>query len=255
MRRIFSICSGLLILCLLQASSVSAQNHEIRTQKSESLEIIDRMIADTMYNLAMSEVIGYKQRETEKKGIPDPNGEGDPDPVRIHEKQGQLIETGRSLDIAVVGAGFIRVLDGRTGETIYTRYGSLEVTPDGNLCLVTGNVVRLLDPHVAIPEGHHVQINEDGQVWVFTDQSPQMQQVGEIQLSTFISVTRLKPLDEYFFMETKFSGPPTDNTPGSDGCGVIKGGLLEKSNVDANKMQRQLKRLNAIRKSLRMNKN
>lgn len=254
MRRIFSICSGLLVLCLFQASSISAQSQEIQTKKGESIEIIDRMIADTVYNLAMSEVVGYKQRETGKKGIPDPNGEGDPDPVRIYGEQGPLIKTGRSLDIAVQGAGFIRVEDGRTGEIIYTRYGSLEVTPDGNLCLVTGNVVRLLDPQVAIPEGHfHIDIKENGEVWTSANQNTETQQVGHIHLSTFISVTRLKPLDEYFFAETKFSGPPADNTPGLD-CGVIKSGFLEKSNVDVNKMQRQLKRLNAIRKSLQMNK-
>lgn len=250
MKHLVSICSFFMCCCLTQGP-IHGQSVEVEAKRVQCLEHVDRMIADAMYNLTMSEVPGYKQRETGTTGIPCPNGEGDPDPLRIDMRQGTLAKTGRSLDVAIDGEGFFRVIDGRTGEIVYTRYGVLEVNAASKLCLVTGNVIRLLEPEICIPDEHNiVEIRDHGVVWTAGDRQSKKEMAGQIKLSIFAGKSRLKPIDEFFLMETDFSGPPTKGHPGDLGYGVLKGGYLESSNVDAENLLRKLKRLQTIRKAL-----
>lgn len=240
---------SIVFVILLANAAVCAQCQKEEDESRDYLRQIDRQILDVMHNLTKSRIPGFKQRIHEEEGYPDPNGEGNPDPLRIDMRQGAIAKTGRPLDIAVQGEGFFRFTDGRTSETVYTRYGSLEVGPNGNLCLVKGNVVRLLDPAIVIPEdAKRVDIRQDGQVWTAVDLN-EWQLVGQIELSTFLAPTRLKPICDRFFFETEFSGPPTCDNPGINGCGVVKNKSLERSNVDTEESLRELKRLKKIRRA------
>ncbi|HBT78436.1 MAG TPA: hypothetical protein DEB39_16265 [Planctomycetaceae bacterium] len=213
---------------------------------------IERQILDTMYNLAMSRIPGYKQRTTEERGFPDPSGEGNPDPVRIDMRQGAIFETQRHLDTAIKGEGFFQCMDGKSGEIVYTRCGSFELTPGGTFCLVSGNVVRLLQPEITVPEETlSVEISDDGSVRARKSGQTELEMLGKIELATFCSPTRLKVLDERFFLETHFSGPPTSRDPGFDGAGVLKGRSLEGSNVNTPESLKELKRLKTIRKAFK----
>jgi flagellar basal-body rod protein FlgG len=58
------------------------------------------------------------------------------------------------------------------------------------------------------------------------------QQIGSIQLSTFINPTGLESKGENLYVETGASGNPQTNTPGTNGTGVILQGYVETSNVN-----------------------
>ncbi len=214
----------------------------------EYTRLIERQILDVMSNLVQSRTPGFKQRFHEEEGYPDLNGEGNPDPMRIDMRQGVIVRTGRPFDVAIQGDGFLMFTDGRTNEIVYTRCGSLEVGPNGNLCLVSGNTIRLLDPAIVIPEEvQMMEIRGDGGVWVAKGPTETWQNVGEIQLATFVAATRLRVIDERFFSETEFSGPPILDRPGLNRCGVLKPKSLERANVDTEESLRELKRLKTIR--------
>ena len=76
---------------------------------------------------------------------------------------GVMQPTGRSLDVAVQGQGWIAVQMG-DGSEAYTRNGSFQVTPEGLLQTRTGlNVVGDGGP-ITIPEDTEVSIAKDGTI-------------------------------------------------------------------------------------------
>ena len=152
--------------------------------------------------------------------------------VQSHMRQGGFKETNRNLDVAIAGDGFFRVNDPFSGEVLYTRAGNFSVNPDGTLVLGSAHTGRLIDPPITIPEDAvHVQINEDGTVWVAQGANPQLQQVGQFQLSSFINPEGLLRVGENLFQQTDASGPPTDGIPGMERMGMTKQYIIEQSNV------------------------
>ena len=55
--------------------------------------------------------------------------------------------------------------------------------------------------------------------------------LGNIQLADFINPSGLQPVGENLYLETGSSGAPVIGTPGLDGLGGVRGGMLESSNV------------------------
>ncbi len=152
--------------------------------------------------------------------------------VQSHMRQGGFNETNRTMDVAIAGDGFFRVTDPFSGEILYTRAGNFSVNPNGAIVLGSSHTGRLVEPQITIPEdATHVQINEDGSVWVAQAGNTQLQRVGDFQLSTFINPEGLLRLGENLFQETDASGPPTDGTPGLNGLGTVKQYMIEMSNV------------------------
>ncbi len=49
--------------------------------------------------------------------------------------QGTIQETGRQLDLAIEGAGFLQVQDPLTQGVLYTRAGNLDINANGNLVI------------------------------------------------------------------------------------------------------------------------
>ena len=99
---------------------------------------------------------------------------GDGLPTRVHALTerpatdfavGSLRDTGRDLDIAVRGEGWIAV-QAPDGSEAYTRAGSLQITPLGQL--LTGNGLPVLGNRgpIAIPDAAKVEIGEDGTITV-----------------------------------------------------------------------------------------
>jgi len=78
---------------------------------------------------------------------------------------GGLTSTGRPLDIAVNGAGFIAV-QGADGKEAYTRAGDLQVTADGAVTTSTGLPVLSESGPIVIPPATTVTIGGDGTVSV-----------------------------------------------------------------------------------------
>jgi len=144
--------------------------------------------------------------------------------------QGNLQESGNVLDVAVLGTGFLQIQlpDGTTG---YSRDGSLQVDPQGQLVTNAGYPVQ---PGIIIPaDAKSVSIAEDGTVSATLPGQTQAQNLGQIQLASFINPAGLSPQGQNLYIETAASGTPTTGTPGENGLGVLRQGFVETSNVNA----------------------
>lgn len=143
-------------------------------------------------------------------------------------EQGIIQETGRSLDIAINGAGFLRV-EMPGGDFAYTRDGNIQVTPDGTLVTAEGN---RLSPEITLPENYQrIAIDTNGIVMV-TDEEGEITEAGSIGLYKFANNRGLKHLGANLYGETESSGTAEESTPGADGTGELLQGNLELSNVD-----------------------
>ena len=143
--------------------------------------------------------------------------------------QGNLQQSGNPLDLAVRGNGFfsVQMPDGTTG---YTRDGSFQVSATGQLVTNTGYTVQ---PGITIPaQAQNVSIAADGTVSVLLPGQAQPQQVGQIQLASFINPAGLEPRGQNLFTETAASGTPNASAPGSNGLGTVQQGFVETSNVN-----------------------
>ncbi len=146
--------------------------------------------------------------------------------------QGPFKTTGRQLDIAVEGKGFLQVVD-PTGMIMYSRAGNLNKNANGELVLGSANTGRLLEPPISIPrDATQIVISAQGIVSVLQPNNVQLAQVGQIELAQFINPDGLLKLGENLYYETNSSGTALLSNPGQDGCGVIRQGMLEGSNVE-----------------------
>ena len=144
--------------------------------------------------------------------------------------QGNLDNTENKLDIAIQGRGYFRV-ELPSGEDAYTRAGSFQISPDGQLVTADGYT---LAPGITIPqEATDITISRDGQVQASIPGQTDAQVVGQIELASFANEAGLDPLGDNLFVETAASGAPTLGTPASTGMGSVLQGFLETSNVNA----------------------
>jgi flagellar basal-body rod protein FlgG len=148
-------------------------------------------------------------------------------------RQGTIQDTGRDLDVAIEGPGFIPVLDPISGNPAYTRAGNLDVNANGFLVIGSAQTGRLIDPPVFIPpDATAIVINANGQVLTRSPGNVELTQQGDIQLSTFINPDGLLKMGENLYQPTDASGQPQDGQAGQQGYGVIRQGSLEASNVE-----------------------
>lgn len=147
---------------------------------------------------------------------------------RINE-QGALQQTGNQLDIAIKGNGFLQITL-PSGETAYTRDGSLQMNQTGQIVTSEGYVVQ---PTITIPsDAVDVTINENGQVIVKTAGQIALTNLGQLQLALFPNDAGLEAIGDNMFLETEASGTAVVGNPGASGYGTIGQGLLEASNVN-----------------------
>jgi len=142
--------------------------------------------------------------------------------------QGEMQNTGRSLDIAIEGNGFLEVTM-PDGTSRYTRDGSLRVDANGNL--VTSGGYKLKPAVTIPPQARSINIGKDGTVTVFVGSQSTATVVGRITLVRFANPTGLASEGGNLLSETPASGPPVVGTPGQVGMGTIQQGFLERSNV------------------------
>jgi flagellar basal-body rod protein FlgG len=148
---------------------------------------------------------------------------------RIHS-QGNLKDTGNSMDIAIQGKGFLQV-EMPDGSFAYTRDGSLQVDQNGQLVTAGGYPIQ---PPINIPDNAlTVTIARDGTVSVTQPGATGTNvQIGQLQLSTFINPTGLQSAGENLYVETDASGPANFAQPGLDGAGLVLQQYTETSNVN-----------------------
>jgi len=148
---------------------------------------------------------------------------------RIH-KQGDLNNTGNSMDIAIQGRGFLQV-ELPDGTQAYTRDGALQVDQNGQLTTAGGYVIQ---PPINVPDNAlKLTISRDGTVSVTQPGAVGTSvEIGQLQLATFINPTGLQSMGENLYLETDASGPANLLQPGLDGAGLVMQEYVETSNVN-----------------------
>ena len=147
---------------------------------------------------------------------------------RITE-QGNLVATDNTYDVAIQGKGFFKVTL-PNGDTAYSRAGSFQLSPTGNIVTADGYAVG---PGITIPPNAiSVTINSSGEVLASIQGQIAPQNVGQFALVNFANEAGMEPLGDNLHLETPASGQPVESTPGAVGFGTLLQGFLETSNVN-----------------------
>lgn len=143
--------------------------------------------------------------------------------------QGNIVQTGNDLDLAINGRGFLQVL-APDGTVVYTRDGTLQRNAQGQLVTAGGLAVQ---PAITLPTNTlSVTVGSDGSVSAQVAGSETPTQVGQIELADFVNPAGLQPIGANLFKQTAASGAPQTGTPGLDGLGVLVQNSVESSNVN-----------------------
>jgi flagellar basal-body rod protein FlgG len=144
--------------------------------------------------------------------------------------QGTLSQTGNTLDLAIQGSGWFKILM-PDGTFSYSRDDSFQMDSQGRVVTAEGN---LLQPTITIPPNSSgLTVNAQGQVSVTLPGSTTSSVLGQLTLTTFINDAGLQAQGSNLFVQTPASGQPQDNTPGLNNSGTLLQGSLEQSNVSA----------------------
>ncbi len=153
--------------------------------------------------------------------------------TQTDQRQGTLQQTGRDLDIAIQGRGYLRVIDPGSQDTMYTRAGNLDINANGQLVVGSASTGRLIDPPITIPQDAiSIEISTNGQVSTRVPGQVQLTQQGQIQLAQFINPDGLLKVGENMYLATDASGLEQNGNPGDQGLGQLRQGNLEASNVE-----------------------
>jgi len=138
---------------------------------------------------------------------------------------GPVLETGRKLDVAVKGAGWLAV-QGPDGREAYTREGALQITSNGLLQTRSGFSVVGQSGPISVPPNNVISIGEDGTVSaVPTDTIPNsVSIVGRLKLTNPPPAELERGADGLFRRKNGQPAPPDDTVQ-------LESGALEGSNV------------------------
>ena len=150
-------------------------------------------------------------------------------PIAIQKMftQGDYVQTGNTLDMAIEGEGFFRIL--RNGEELYTRTGSFKLDSEGNIVDAEGNP---LQPEFTVPqEAVEVVIDSGGNITAMDEAGTELA-TSRLTLVRFVNSGGLYAVGKNLFRPTGASGEPVEGNPGEEGYGSIAQGFIENSNVD-----------------------
>ncbi len=143
--------------------------------------------------------------------------------------QGNLQQTGNSLDLAINGTGFFQV-QMADGSVAFTRDGGLRMDAQGQVVTSNGQPIS---PGLTIPaNARSITVGADGTVSALVGNNASPVNVGQIQIASFVNPAGLEPRGQNLFTETAASGSPTVGAPSSNGAGSLSQGYLETSNVN-----------------------
>lgn len=183
-------------------------------------------------NLANASTIGFKAQEHRFRAVP-VQGAGLPTRAFVVDasvadvfSEGPLQYTGRNLDVAVQGRGWI-ALQMPDGSEAYTRAGSLDVNVNGLLQTKSGQTVTGDGGPITIPPDNNIEIAPDGTVSVVPNfGTPNTTNaIGRIKLVNPPEADLVRGDDGLFRLK---SGQPAE----TDDKVQLVSGTLEGSNVN-----------------------
>lgn len=183
-------------------------------------------------NLANASTIGFKAQEHRFRAV-EVQGEGMPTRAFVVDAsvsdvfdEGPLMFTGRNLDVAVQGRGWLAV-QLPDGSEAYTRAGAMEVDEAGQLVTKTGHVVLGDGGPIAIPPDNNIEIGADGTVSIVpTFGTPNnVNPVGRLKLVNPPEADLVRGDDGLFRLRSGQPAPADENVR-------VTAGTLEGSNVN-----------------------
>lgn len=152
--------------------------------------------------------------------------------TQLNFTSGTLRATGRPLDIAINGPGFLQVDDGN-GNFLYTRSGNLTLNSQGQIIMATASRGYVVQPPVLIPpDALTIAVTSDGQVAVTQPNINQPSIVGQFNGVRFQNPEGLEQVGQNLFVETGASGVAEPGIFAQNGFGQIQQAFLEASNVE-----------------------
>lgn len=188
--------------------------------------------AGTANNLANASTIGFKAQEHRFRAV-EVQGEGMPTRAFVVDasvadvfEEGPLMFSGRNLDVAVQGRGWLAV-QLPDGSEAYTRAGSLDVNVNGELQTKGGQTVLGDGGPIAIPPDNNVEIAPDGTVSIIpTFGTPNnVNPVGRLKLVNPPEGDLVRGADGLFRLRSGQPAPVDENVR-------VASGALEGSNVN-----------------------
>lgn len=146
--------------------------------------------------------------------------------VRKSFTDGDYIETGNALDIAIHGSGFFQI-QLPNGTIAYSRDSAFSKDNAGTLVNASGYP---LEPAITVPEGTtEIKVAKNG--IVTAKQGNDVSEIGRITLANFVNPAGLSSAGDNLFNSTNASGDPITGNPDDDGFGMLQQGFVEISNV------------------------
>jgi len=214
-------------------------DHSLYVAMSGATQMM-RAQAEVANNLANADTVGFKAQMSAFQPLP---VQGPGLPTRINGvaqgmgmdlREGGQIATGRDMDVAVQGRGWIAVqaADGSEG---YTRAGALQLTAEGLLTDTRGNPVLGDGGPITVPQSGHMNIGADGTISVVpAGQTPNtVAAVGRIKLVNPPQGALSMGSDGLMHMAGGGAAPV-------DPAVTLKSGTLESSNVNPSEMMVQM---------------
>lgn len=188
-------------------------------------------------NLANVSTTGFKKDFAQARSMP---VYGEHHPTRAYAmterpgtdlSAGTLMDTGRKLDVAVEGDGWLAIQNDQ-GQEVFTRTGSLQIDVNGLMRLPGGEPVLGNGGPVALPPFENVEIGADGTVSVVPvgGAPDELVEVDRLKLVSPPSGALEKGLDG--FMHRK-PDQAIDGPEPPDASQRVASGFLESSNVNA----------------------
>jgi flagellar basal-body rod protein FlgF len=204
----------------------------IYTAASGAKHILEQQ-ATTSNNLANLSTTGFRAQLDTFRAVPVVS-EGLPTRAFVVDNTvgadftaGPLQVTGRDLDVALKGRGWIAV-QMQDGTEAYTRNGSLQISPNGILQTANGQTVMGEGGPIAIPPNTTVSVGKDGSISsLTTDTVPATSTVvGRLKLVNPDEKQLVRGDDGFFRMQD-------GATAQADPAVTVTSGALEGSNVSA----------------------
>jgi flagellar basal-body rod protein FlgF len=199
---------------------------------SGAKEILNAQAANNA-NLANANTIGFRAdltafqtQQVTGAGLPSRAYATD-DSVGWDSTQGVLQNTGRPLDVAVQGQGWIAV-QASDGTEAYTRAGDLHVDPSGLLMTAAGNPVLGDSGPVTVPPESSITIGADGSVSIV----PQGQPATTVSVIGRIKLVNPPPQQLTRGADGLFRSTTPDTPVTADASVRLVPGALESSNVN-----------------------
>ena len=204
----------------------------IYTAASGAKHILEQQ-ATTSNNLANLNTTGFRAQLDTFRAVP-VQGEGLPtrafvvnNTVGADFNEGPLQVTGRDLDVAIKGPGWIAVQN-PDGSEAYTRNGALQMSPNGVLTTNSGATIAGEGGPITIPPDVTVTVGGDGTISTVSNAERPAAPVilGRIKLVNPPEKDLVRGDDGLFRLK--------DGAPAQPDAGVrVAGGALEGSNVNA----------------------